>query len=155
MERYYSYSRFLKETFGEKVYKISIDGGFTCPNRDGTLSEGGCIFCSEGGSGDYAESSRLSVSGQIARGKGLYVYLLAADISPIFRRLPTLTDRWNDSGLSMRKPSHRKRLPPSPSEPGRTVFLHRSLISWKKSTGSNRFFWKWACRPATIPRPLF
>lgn len=70
MERYYSYSRFLKETFGEKVYKISIDGGFTCPNRDGTLSEGGCIFCSEGGSGDYAESSRLSVSGQIARGKG-------------------------------------------------------------------------------------
>ena len=44
MERYYSYSRFLKETFGEKVYKISIDGGFTCPNRDGNIKKGGCWF---------------------------------------------------------------------------------------------------------------
>ncbi len=69
MDRYYSYSRFLKETFGEKVYKVSIDGGFTCPNRDGTLSTGGCIFCSEGGSGDFAESAILPVSTQITRGK--------------------------------------------------------------------------------------
>lgn len=69
MERYYSYSRFLKEMFGEKVYKISINGGFTCPNRDGTLSTGGCIFCSEGGSGDFAESALLPVSAQITRGK--------------------------------------------------------------------------------------
>ena len=69
MERYYSYSRFLKERFGEKVYKISINGGFTCPNRDGTLSTGGCIFCSEGGSGEYSESALLPVSRQIALGK--------------------------------------------------------------------------------------
>ena len=69
MERYYSYNRFLKEMFGEKIYKISLDGGFTCPNRDGTLSVGGCIFCSEGGSGDYSESALLSIPEQIARGK--------------------------------------------------------------------------------------
>ena len=69
MERYYSYSRFLKERFGEKVYKISINGGFTCPNRDGTLSTGGCIFCSEGGSGEYSESALLPVSRQIALGR--------------------------------------------------------------------------------------
>lgn len=69
MERYYSYSRFLKEMFGEKIYKISLNGGFTCPNRDGTLSKGGCIFCSEGGSGEYAESAALPIAAQIDRGK--------------------------------------------------------------------------------------
>ena len=62
MERYYSYSRFIKEYFGKKLYKICIDGGFTCPNRDGTLATGGCIFCSEGGSGEFTENASLSVS---------------------------------------------------------------------------------------------
>ncbi len=69
MERYYSYSRFLKEYFGDKIYKICLDGGFTCPNRDGTLSREGCIFCSEGGSGDFAESSSLSITDQILHGR--------------------------------------------------------------------------------------
>ena len=49
-KRYYSFDSFLKNYFGEKIYKVSLDGGFTCPNRDGTLGTGGCIFCSEGGS---------------------------------------------------------------------------------------------------------
>ncbi len=69
MERYYSYSRFLKEFFGEKIYKICIDGGFTCPNRDGSLSTLGCLFCSEGGSGDFAELSSLPIKEQIKQGK--------------------------------------------------------------------------------------
>lgn len=69
MERYYSYSRFIKEYFGEKLYKICLDGGFTCPNRDGTLATGGCIFCSEGGSGEFTENASLSVSEQIRLGK--------------------------------------------------------------------------------------
>jgi radical SAM protein (TIGR01212 family) len=69
MERYYSYSRFLKEYFGDKIYKICLDGGFTCPNRDGTLSTEGCIFCSQGGSGEFAESSALSITDQILQGK--------------------------------------------------------------------------------------
>ena len=51
-KRYYSFDSFLKNYFGEKIYKVSLAGGFTCPNRDGTLGTGGCIFCSEGGSGD-------------------------------------------------------------------------------------------------------
>lgn len=53
-ERYYSANRFFTELFGEKTYKLSLDAGFGCPNRDGTVSRGGCIFCSEGGSGDFA-----------------------------------------------------------------------------------------------------
>lgn len=67
-KRYYSLDRYLKQTFGEKIYKISLDGGFTCPNRDGTLGTRGCIFCSEGGSGDFASDSSLSVTEQIEDG---------------------------------------------------------------------------------------
>ena len=51
---YYSLDAYCKNTFGEKLYKVSIDAGFTCPNRDGTLGTRGCIFCSSGGSGEFA-----------------------------------------------------------------------------------------------------
>lgn len=66
---YYSLNQYLKDTFGEKVYKIALDGGFTCPNRDGSLDTRGCIFCSGMGSGDFSESRSLSVSDQIEHGK--------------------------------------------------------------------------------------
>lgn len=66
---YYSFNRYLRNRFGCKVYKISINGGFTCPNRDGTCGTRGCIFCSAGGSGDFAEDPRLSVTQQIEKGK--------------------------------------------------------------------------------------
>lgn len=62
-------NEYLKETFGTKVYKISLNGGFTCPNRDGTLGTRGCIFCSKGGSGDFAEDKHLSIYEQIEAGK--------------------------------------------------------------------------------------
>ena len=55
----------LRERFGEKVYKVTLNGGMSCPNRDGTLGTRGCIFCSEGGSGDFAADVSLSVTEQI------------------------------------------------------------------------------------------
>ena len=64
-KRYYSFDSYLKQTFGEKIYKISLNGGFTCPNRDGTLGNRGCIFCSEGGSGDFAPDAVLPIDKQI------------------------------------------------------------------------------------------
>lgn len=67
--KYYSFNQYLKDTFGCKVYKISINAGFTCPNRDGTIDTRGCIFCSKGGSGDFAEDSELSITEQIESGK--------------------------------------------------------------------------------------
>ncbi len=67
--KYTTLNEYLKERFGCKVYKIAIDGGFTCPNRDGTLGTRGCVFCSGGGSGDFAESRRLAVTEQIEQGK--------------------------------------------------------------------------------------
>lgn len=60
----------LIETFGEKVYKLSLSSGCTCPNRDGTLGVGGCTFCSEGGSGEFA-SSPAPVDEQIEEAKKL------------------------------------------------------------------------------------
>ena len=65
MSRYYSLNDFFKETFHEKVYKVSLDGGMTCPNRDGKAAYGGCIFCSESGSGDFAGDRRKSITQQI------------------------------------------------------------------------------------------
>lgn len=66
---YYSLNEYLKNTFGEKVYKLSINGGMTCPNRDGTLDTRGCIFCSEGGSGEFAACAALSVTEQLEQAK--------------------------------------------------------------------------------------
>lgn len=63
-KRYHSLNYFLREKFGEKVFKISLDAGFSCPNRDGTISGGGCIFCSERGSGDFAGDRCFSISKQ-------------------------------------------------------------------------------------------
>ena len=62
---YHSLDYMLRERFGEKVYKVTLNGGMTCPNRDGTIGRRGCIFCSEGGSGDFAASAGLSVTEQI------------------------------------------------------------------------------------------
>ena len=67
--RYYSLNQYLKYTYGEKLYKVSLDAGMTCPNRDGTLGSRGCIFCSAGGSGDFAADRNLSVTAQIEQGK--------------------------------------------------------------------------------------
>ena len=68
--RYYSLDCHLKETFGEKLYKLSLNGGMTCPNRDGKISTGGCIFCSEGGSGEFAAPC-TDISQQIDYAKSL------------------------------------------------------------------------------------
>lgn len=68
-KRYFSLNEYCKQTFGEKVYRLSLNGGMTCPNRDGKLSVGGCTFCSEGGSGDFAANYNVSISAQITEAK--------------------------------------------------------------------------------------
>ena len=70
-KRYYSLDYYIKQNFGEKLYKLSLDGGMSCPNRDGTLGRGGCIFCSAGGSGDFASDRNLSIPEQIQNAKEL------------------------------------------------------------------------------------
>lgn len=63
--RYYKFSSYLEEKFGTKVYKITLDAEFSCPNRDGTISNKGCIFCDESGSFSCAHSSKLSIKQQV------------------------------------------------------------------------------------------
>lgn len=70
-KRYHSLNYFLRNKFGEKVFKISLDGGFSCPNRDGTISKGGCLFCSERGSGDFAGDRDFSIEKQFIDIKGM------------------------------------------------------------------------------------
>lgn len=69
--RYYSLDYYLKEMYGEKLYKISLNGNMTCPNRDGTLGSGGCIFCSAGGSGDFAGDRLCNIRQQLEDGKSI------------------------------------------------------------------------------------
>ena len=62
---YHSLDYMLRERFGEKVYKVTLNGGMSCPNRDGKIGTRGCIFCSAGGSGDFAADAALSITDQI------------------------------------------------------------------------------------------
>ncbi len=66
---YHSLDYELKNQYGQKIYKLSLNGGMSCPNRDGTLDTRGCIFCSEGGSGDFASSPSKSIKDQIEEAK--------------------------------------------------------------------------------------
>lgn len=66
---YHSLDYEMKRCFGEKVYRLALNGGMTCPNRDGTIGTGGCIFCSAGGSGEFAAGAALSIMEQIAQQK--------------------------------------------------------------------------------------
>jgi len=67
LERYYSFSKYLKETFGEKVFRVTVDAGFACPNRDGSKGTGGCIYCYSGSDYDV-EKRKKSVEEQIKEG---------------------------------------------------------------------------------------
>ncbi|MCR5743349.1 MAG: TIGR01212 family radical SAM protein [Lachnospiraceae bacterium] len=69
--RYYSADAYMKNTFKKKVYRLALDAGCTCPNRDGSVSVGGCSFCSEGGSGDFAEAHLEDIDEQIENAKML------------------------------------------------------------------------------------
>lgn len=62
---------YLKNRFGRKIYKLTLDGGMTCPNRDGKVGFGGCIFCGGNGSGSFCPSVELSITDQIEEGKKL------------------------------------------------------------------------------------
>ncbi len=79
---YHSLDYELKQTFGQKIYKLSLNGGMSCPNRDGTIDTRGCIFCSKGGSGDFATSSLLTVTEQIEVAKKQVAAKLVNQSSP-------------------------------------------------------------------------
>ena len=91
-------SPFLKKHFGRKIVKLSLDGGFTCPNRDGSKGTGGCLFCSESGSGDMASSTSPDLGDWSVR---------VSDItSALDRQIRLLSDKWPDAGYIAYFQSH-------------------------------------------------
>ena len=121
---YHSLDYELKKIFGKKVYKLALDGGMTCPNRDGTLGRGGCIFCSAGGSGDFAEKQVGSLREQADLAKARVSRKISGvtlPISHISSHTQTHMPRspiWNNSFL---RQSLSRRSARSPSAHGRTA----------------------------------
>ena len=108
MEHYKSLNLYLRERFGEKIYKLALDGGFTCPTRDGTLDTRGCIFCA-GGSGDFSvpagedPTEAIELAKAVVAGKGAERYIAyfqsyTGTYAPVekLRRLYTKTLRHPD-----------------------------------------------------------
>ena len=127
---YHSLDHMLRERFGEKVYKVTLNGGMSCPNRDGKLGSRGCIFCSAGGSGDFAADAELSVTEQIDS----QIALLSTK-RPIhkyiayFRHIPIRMHRWNTCGKSLQKRLRIRQWSHYPSERDRIVLARMYWIS--------------------------
>ena len=101
-KRFFSLNQHLRDTFGEKVFKIALDGGFTCPNRDGTVAYGGCAFCSDAGSGDFVQRRCDPLEEQFARyqsmlhekwGRGKYIAYFQA-FTNTHAPVPVLRERF-------------------------------------------------------------
>ena len=88
-ERYNSVNDYLKNEFGRKMVKLSIDAGFTCPNRDGSKAFGGCLFCSEGGSGELASNAASGAHDLFSSS------LIAESLS---EQIEKLSEKWPDAG---------------------------------------------------------
>src|SRR5690349_14778943 len=66
--RYYAFSRFLKQRFGQKIFRVTVDAGFTCPNVDGTVAKGGCVYCDNRSFSPNRRLPRKTVRAQVAHG---------------------------------------------------------------------------------------
>ena len=145
----------LKKRYGEKAYRIALDGGMTCPNRDGTIGSGGCIFCSANGSGDFAGSASCSVSEQLAHGKQLlkskrpvhayiaYFQAFTNTYAPVEYLEKIYMQAVSDPDVRILSIATR-----------RTVWMRIFLLYWSGSTGSNRSGLSLDCRPSMPILPL-
>ena len=79
-KRYYTYDFYLKNKFGCKVFKVPLDAGFTCPNRDGTTGTGGCIFCNAQGSGEFSGNRLDGLEKQFHKMKTAYTRMPSQNI---------------------------------------------------------------------------
>ena len=100
---YYSATDFYKKIFGQKVYKIALDAGCTCPNRDGTKGWGRCIFCSQSGSGDFAGSRKLSISAQVQDAKELVSSKIKTKEASYIAYFQNFTSTYGDEDILFQK----------------------------------------------------
>lgn len=103
-KRYHSLKYFLKQKFGEKAYKISIDAGFSCPNRDGTIGTDGCLFCSPEGSGEFAGCRNVSITEQLTdSSKGINALSGKHGINKFIAYFQAYTNTYGSIGLLREK----------------------------------------------------
>ena len=95
----------LRRRFGVRVQKLSLDAGLSCPNRDGRVGTGGCLYCNARGSGTGAAARGVSLTAQIQEGMGFLQSATAPrSSSPIFKVSPILMLRWAGCGLFIKRP---------------------------------------------------
>lgn len=94
--RYHSLDHELKKEYGGKVYKLSLSSFCTCPNRDGNKGSGGCIFCSEGGSGDFAQAPSLDVAEQLRAARRLVESKLGSDPAGYIAYFQSFSNTYGD-----------------------------------------------------------
>lgn len=152
---YHSFPQAMRERFGGKVYKLALDGGMTCPNRDGTLGTRGCIFCSEVGAGEFASPACTHVAEQLAHAKqrvahknkgGQYIAYFQS-----FTNTYAPSRTWT---LCFARQSLLRRLLRSRSPRARTALGQRSWPFCSASIKSNPFGWSWDCKPYIQTAPV-
>ena len=122
--RFYDLNTYFKNIFGHRVHKITVDAGFSCPNRDGTLSADGCIYCNASGSGTGFFQKGISVRDQILNARQYVIKRYKAKNSlRTFKLLPTPTRRSKSLNNGMTRPLGCRMWWVFPSAPGRTVWM--------------------------------
>ena len=134
---YRTLSQHYRSRFGCKVYKLAIDAGFTCPNRDGTLGTGGCSFCSAAGGGDFPHQGLLSGNSWRKPKRGLPLKTKTENTLRIFSLLPTPMDQFANWNSFTGKPWNRRISSDLPSEPDRIVWVMMWWPYWNRSTSLN------------------
>jgi hypothetical protein len=154
-KRYNNINDDWRRRFGEKIGKVTLDAGFTCPNRDGTLSDQGCRFCSPAGSGDFVALPGATLAQQYERGRE--VISNKWPVRKYIAYLQSFTNTYapaNDYGKSINlyylcRASSDWLLPRD-----LTAFRKRSWICWRKSTSSIICCLNWVCKPFMTAAPL-
>ena len=138
---YHSLDYMLQERFKEKVYKITLNGGMSCPNRDGTLGNRGCIFCSAGGSGDFAGNSRDSITTQIKiqadrlrekRGAKKFIAYFQAytnTYAPVDYLEKIFTEALSYPDSVEKNPTHYSAFPDFPTFPEKLICQHHVFLN--------------------------
>ncbi len=146
---YRDLNSYLKERFGERVQKITLDAGLTCPNRDGRVGTGGCLYCNARGSGTGAWGRGQSIPAQMEAGIArLSRRYGAARFIAYFQSFSnTYAPVGQAPGALRGGPGASPGGGPAPSAPARTAWRMTSWTSWPAMPGTGWYGWNWGCSP--------
>ena len=152
--RYRSFNQFLRQRFGHKVYRVTVDAGFTCPNVDGTVTTGGCVYCDNRSFSPNRRLPRATIRAQVERGIEILGRRYAVNHFLAYFQAATNTH------APVARPAPPLRRGPRPSPGRRTGGRHparlragpRPRLARRVRPGARTSAWSWGCRPATTGR---